>query len=262
MSSKVANLLLALALLACVPSARPFASTSQASGPSRAGLSANETPLEAKVGMRWQAMMTAKNLDFTGKLKSITDDVCVELSNLITDSSVLKTLTLSWNEIGEDCAKEFASALVAAPRSSLTELYLNENQIGSVGATAVTKALALADHTSLQVLDLTENKISDDGATNIAEVLEQARVLKTLKLGVNDIGDEGAHALANALKVNKGLSRLHLGDNHIGNKGATALVDAAVALEMLELEGNTLSEEEKEALLERSPDSLNLVTRR
>ena len=80
----------------------------------------------------------------------------------------------------------------------MTTLSLIWNEIGDEGAKAIAEALKV--NTVLTRLRLGENKIGDEGAKAIAEALKVHAVLTELHLGYNEIGDAGKTAVQDAVK--------------------------------------------------------------
>jgi len=104
---------------------------------------------------------------------------------------------LSGRRISDDEAKYIASALMD-PNTKVKTLDLTWNNIGRDGATAI--AEALKSNETLQTLQLTSNCIDDDGATALANALAYNSTLRTLWLPRNMIGNAGATAIAEVLK--------------------------------------------------------------
>ena len=120
----------------------------------------------------------------------------------------LTELYLSDHSTGnsDDEAKAIAEALKV--NTVLTTLYLSNNSIGDEGSKAI--AEALKDNTVLTTLHLVKNSIGDDGAKAIVEALKVNTFLTTLDLGDNQTGDDQAKAISEALRKNTDLTELSI----------------------------------------------------
>jgi hypothetical protein len=143
--------------------------------------------------------------------------------------------------------------------SDIKSLNLTFNQIGDVGAKAIARALKATP--ALEELGLGSNLITDHGASDIAAGLEDEKSCLTfLNMSGNMIGDRGAAALGEMLEVNASLVEVCLDSNFIGVEGKDALSDGmynntSQSLEFVSLAGNVRS-----GLLYKQRDN-SLVTR-
>lgn len=138
------------------------------------------------------------SLDLTNCGGARTEKALVALAN----NTLLKSLHLSGNQIGDD------GATTLAKNNHLTQLVLISAQIGNRGT------IALAQNTHLVSLNLASNIIDDNGAMAFA----QNTRLNFLYLSMNNIQDIGATMLSS----NTTLSTLMLAKNEIGLNGALA----------------------------------------
>ncbi|KAJ8607622.1 hypothetical protein CTAYLR_005768 [Chrysophaeum taylorii] len=154
--------------------------------------------------------------------------------------------------IGDQGAWRLAEAL--GKNTALRRIGLGRNGISDDGAAAI--AASLKKNILLKELYLHSNNISDDGAAELATV----STLDCLGLQKNLIGDAGAVAFAEHLRCSN-LRKLLLAHNRIGDEGARALATALGSsnckLELLNLQGNPISESAQANLL-RKAASLSL----
>ncbi|ORX45393.1 RNI-like protein [Piromyces finnis] len=120
----------------------------------------------------------------------ITPELILELINIITPESQIKTLTLDQN-----------------PLYSSDELY----------------SQLITRDSPIKYLSLRSNNITNKGAIALSESLKHNKNLALLNLWNNKIGKEGAEALAEGLKVNQSLVGISLSRNIIKDEGAMAL---------------------------------------
>ena len=156
----------------------------------------------------------------------------VAFAGALTGNTVLTSLDVSRNSIGNEGAKAFATAL-----SALTNLNLGGNELcgldfqgrGTYDASGIQAlASALAGNAVLTSLNVADNSIGNEGAKAFATALSDGNtVLKTLNLDHNGIGAEGTKALAAALSDGRALlTDLELFNNKIDAEGAKAIAEA------------------------------------
>ena len=150
------------------------------------------------------------------------------LSFSIASNTVLKSLDLSLNNIGEEGAKTIAKALESGT-APLTSLNVSKNSIGAEGAKAIATVLG---RVVLKSLDLAHNSIGAEGVEATTAALGSA-VLTDLNLSENSIGAEGTSAIVAALGRSV-LKRLDTRDDSINGEAAQQL--AATVLESKSLE--------------------------
>jgi NLR family CARD domain-containing protein 3 len=153
---------------------------------------------------------------------NITATGALSIQGLIVNSSNLKSLILSDNELGDIGVMAIARGLQHLPRGSLEKLDVNANNISSVGATAL--ALMLRINMSLSELNLSYNSIGDEGAVAIAAALQINKTLRCLSLRRNGIGNIGVQKFAESLPLMSALKELILAKNDINQMGASALL--------------------------------------
>jgi hypothetical protein len=167
----------------------------------------------------------------------------VELCEVLSRFSALRTLDLSQNKIGPEGASALGEALKSGT-AVVTTLFLNSNNIGNEGAIVIAEALKV--NAVVTTLSLGSNNIGPEGAIAIAEALKVNAVVTTLSLGSNNIGPEGAIAIAEALKVTAVVTTLGLYNNNIGPEGAKAIAEALkvnAVVTTLNLDYNSIGDE-------------------
>jgi Ran GTPase-activating protein (RanGAP) involved in mRNA processing and transport len=120
---------------------------------------------------------------------------------LSSKKSVVESLNLSRNELGDAEAGIFARVLLA--KQNLKSLGLNTNHIGDAGALEL--AVALRQNNTLEHLGLSKNQIGSDGTSALADALVTNNALKYLSL---TIGDDGATSIAEMLTRNESIENV------------------------------------------------------
>lgn len=103
----------------------------------------------------------------------------------------LLTLDLSWNNIGQEGAVDFATSLPL--NTTLLSLNLASNGLGDSGAQRL--AASLAQQQSLEDLNLSQNGVSDRTSFVLSQVLASHVSLRKVDLSLNPLGEAGARAL-------------------------------------------------------------------
>ena len=190
----------------------------------------------------------------------------------LTQSSQLKSLDLSGNDMTGEIAESLAS--VIKNNSSLEELNLSDNDLKS-SAVIILQALTKISH--LNVLDLSRNNMTGEVAEDLANVIKnnaglrhlglagnnlKSKVLIVLQaltensqlvilsLSINNMKGEVAEDLANVIKNNAGLRHLSLAGNYLKSKALIILqaLTENSQLVVLDLSGNNMNGEVVEHL--------------
>ncbi|XP_036422027.1 NACHT, LRR and PYD domains-containing protein 12-like [Colossoma macropomum] len=154
----------------------------------------------------------------------LTEKNCEHLASVISsESSRLRELDLSWNELGDSGVKLLSVGL-KNPLCKLKILKLWDCKITDYGCSALASALK-SNPSHLRELDLTGNKLGDSGVKLLSTGLENPLCeLETLTLHGCNISDEGCGALASALKSNPlHLRVLDLSVNNLRDSGVKLL---------------------------------------
>jgi len=196
---------------------------------------------------------------------------CQALSKLLSSSTSLKELNISWNALSSEAIELVISGLyhnisldklwvwgshfslqntislasVLRTNHNLVDLNQDTCDIDSYGACQLASALCTND--TLQKLSLWLNPIGVKGATAFGEMLRTNHNLVDLNLGQCDIDSDGACQLASALSTNDALQRLFMGGNSIGVEGATAFAEMLLknkSLKKLNLQDNSIREKD------------------
>lgn len=138
------------------------------------------------------------------------------------EGSVLKSLDLSNNAVGERGLRAFGSLLKS--QTQLEELYLMNDGISEEAARAVSELIPATE--KLKVLHFHNNMTGDEGAVAIAEVVKRSPLLEDFRCSSLRIGSDGGVALAEALGNCVHLRKLDLRDNMFGVEGGVALSKA------------------------------------
>ena len=118
---------------------------------------------------------------------------CQALRELLSSSTSLKELNISWNDLPPEAIELIISGL--------------------------------HHNTTLQKLDMGCSYFSHQNAISLASALQKNHTLVDLNLGQCDIDSDGACPIMSALCMNKKLRALSLHNNSIGVEGAAALVE-------------------------------------
>lgn len=138
------------------------------------------------------------------------------------EGSVLKSLNLSDNALGEKGVRAFGALLES--QSSLEELYLMNDGISKEAARAVCELIPSTE--KLRVLQFHNNMTGDEGAQAISDVVKHSPLLEDFRCSSTRIGSEGGTALSEALESCTRLKKLDLRDNMFGVEAGVALSKA------------------------------------
>ncbi len=182
-----------------------------------------------------QAMALAQSISKCKTLRTLnlsynqlgkTDAIVTALSRALVNNTQLKSLDLSAMGITDQGLEALAILLdsnLLEHNRSLVDLKLSNNEFTIVG---LKKLLSVIPRTSIQRLHLNGNNINNEGCQYIAEVLKTNTQLTHLCLKNNKIGIQGVTSIANGIIANKTLSMLDLGGNKFQDKGAKVLFEA------------------------------------
>ncbi|KAL3505888.1 hypothetical protein ACH5RR_031270 [Cinchona calisaya] len=220
-----------------------------------------------------------KEVDLSDFVAGRPEEEALEVMNIFSaalEGSVLKSLNLSHNALGEKGVRAFEKLLQS--QTSLEELYLMNDGISEEAARAVCELLPSTE--KLTVLQFHNNMTGDEGAIAISEVVKRSPLLQDFRCSSTRVGSEGGIALSEALGTCTHLRKLDLRDNMFGveagialsmalslhenltevylsylnleDEGAVAIADAlkstAPSLEVLEMAGNDITAEAAPAL--------------
>lgn len=138
------------------------------------------------------------------------------------EGSVLKSLNLSNNALGEKGVRAFGALLKS--QAQLEELYLINDGISEEAARAVCELIPSTE--KLRILHFHNNMTGDEGAVAISEVVKRSPLLEDFRCSSTRIGSDGGVALSEALGTCTHLKKLDLRDNMFGMEGGIALSKA------------------------------------
>ena len=176
----------------------------------------------------------------------ITNDAADELSAVITQNVLLEDLLLSNNQLHSTGIELIAESLNKLIK--LRKLDLFNNNIGKEGASSL--AVVVQNSTSLQDLFLSSNNLETSGALEICNALSHICSLHVLTLSNNNINDEVTSQLIEVLNNNH-LYALLIGGNGLecgGLKIAQVIENGNIAMQLLDLSDNKISEQDKEKI--------------
>lgn len=101
-------------------------------------------------------------------------------------------LDLSWNNIGDNGAMEFAAAM-NNQNNSLIKLNLAANAINDHGGQRFMDSIAF--HSTIQEINLSQNNISNRTCFVVSQVLRNHQSMQKLDLSLNPLGEAGARSI-------------------------------------------------------------------
>ena len=160
----------------------------------------------------------------------------------------LRSLDLSWNQIGDLGITDFSRQFPIGSLRALTQLDLHHNQIGDLGMIKFSRSIAIGSK-ELTELDLGENNITDDGLAMLIPLFKtKLSKLTSFSIG-SGITDVGMRALSDEIAIGslRSLTQLFLNSNQIGNAGiiefSRSIASGSMgALTLLYLYGNQIGD--------------------
>ena len=185
--------------------------------------------------------------------RCLDEQAAAALSYAVSKSSIVHTLDVSANYVGDEGARVLSRALGACP--SLMALDASDNDVGPSGG--IELARGVRDAHRLQHLYLSFNALGVGGALAMAAAVAHSTTLLTLDLSFNGLGDDavtafvrrlisGADELEAARKPPPPLRMLQLSGNNVEEEGALAccrlLRKLRTTLKTLALSSNPLTD--------------------
>eukprot|EP00123_Amoebidium_parasiticum_P000894 comp11814_c0_seq1/m.6432 comp11814_c0_seq1/g.6432 ORF comp11814_c0_seq1/g.6432 comp11814_c0_seq1/m.6432 type:complete len:794 (-) comp11814_c0_seq1:236-2617(-) len=154
------------------------------------------------------------------------------MSHLLSTNTNIQAVYLNNNGLGKEGGRIIADALLNAKqnaesrgnRYTLKVFHAGRNRLENVGATCLAEAFKACG--TLEEIHLPQNGISHDGIISISSSLHTNPNLRQLDLNDNTVGEAGGEALARALTSCPKLHRLDLGDCLLRPVGAKAVCEA------------------------------------
>ncbi len=145
------------------------------------------------------------------------------IAELLTKSStLLSSLELGWNQIGD----KGLQAIFAALKLNKTLKKLDVSNCGMTDTGVASLADALCTNNTLEELHIAYSLIHEEGALHIADILRNNNTLSKLLLDGDPIGDKGLQFIFEALKRNTTLKQLSVFRCGMGDAGVASLADA------------------------------------
>ncbi|MBA0599930.1 RAN GTPase-activating protein 2 [Gossypium raimondii] len=166
-----------------------------------------------------------KEVDLSDFIAGRPETEALEVMNIFSaalEGSVLKSLNLSNNALGEKGVRAFGSLLKS--QNCLEELYLMNDGISEEAAKAVCELIPSTE--KLKVLHFHNNMTGDEGALAISDVVKRSPLLEDFRCSSTRVGSGGGVALAKALESCTNLKKLDLRDNMFGVEAGVALSKA------------------------------------
>ncbi|XP_061354404.1 RAN GTPase-activating protein 2-like [Gastrolobium bilobum] len=168
-----------------------------------------------------------KVVDLSDFIAGRSEAEALDVMNIFSaalEGSVLKSLNLSENALGEKGVRAFGALLKS--QNSLEELYLMNDGISEEAARAVCELIPSTE--KLIVLQFHNNMTGDEGALAIADIVKRSPSLEEFRCSSTRIGPEGGVALSDALGNCTHLKKLDLRDNMFGVEGGVSLSKALI----------------------------------
>ncbi|XVE81562.1 hypothetical protein DITRI_Ditri15bG0074800 [Diplodiscus trichospermus] len=205
-----------------------------------------------------------KEVDLSDFIAGRSEAEALEVINIFSaalEGSVLKSLNLSNNALGEKGVRAFGALLKS--QSCLEELYLMNDGISEEAARAVSELIPSTE--KLKVLHFHNNMTGDEGALAISDVVKRSLLLEDFRCSSTRVGSKGGFALSEALESCTHLKKLDLRDNMFGVEAGVALSKAlARHLHLVEVYLSYLNLEDEGAIavanaLKESASSLEVL---
>ncbi|XWS54011.1 hypothetical protein CRYUN_Cryun10bG0051200 [Craigia yunnanensis] len=205
-----------------------------------------------------------KEADLSDFIAGRPEAEALEVMNIFSaalEGSVLKSLNLSNNALGEKGVRAFGTLLKS--QSCLEELYLMNDGISEEAARAVCELIPSTE--KLKVLHFHNNMTGDEGALAISDVVKLSPLLEDFRCSSTRVGSEGGVALSEALESCTHLKKLDLRDNMFGVEAGVALSKALLKhLDLVEVYLSYLNLEDEGAIalanaLKESAPSLEVL---
>ncbi|XP_062108405.1 RAN GTPase-activating protein 2 [Humulus lupulus] len=166
-----------------------------------------------------------KEVDLSDLVAGRPEAEALKVMNIFAEAlegSVLKSLNLSNNALGEKGVRAFGALLKS--QAELEELYLMNDGISEEAARAVCELIPSTE--KLRILHFHNNMTGEEGAVAISEVVNRSPLLEDFRCSSTRVGSEGGVALSEALGTCTHLKKLDLRDNMFGVEGGIALSKA------------------------------------
>ncbi|CAL5413322.1 unnamed protein product [Camellia sinensis] len=163
-----------------------------------------------------------QEVDLSDFIAGRSEAEALEVLNIFSEAlegSVLKSLNLSNNALGEKGVRAFEKLLKS--QSRLEELYLMNDGISEEAARAVCELIPSTE--KLRVLQFHNNMTGDEGAVAISEVVKCSPLLEDFRCSSTRVDSGGGIALCEALSTCTHLKNLDLRDNMFGVEAGLAL---------------------------------------
>ena len=147
---------------------------------------------------------------------------CRALSELLSSSTSVEWLDISWNDLPPEAVELIINGLYG--NTTLKQLIITDSHFSLQNTISLSSVLK-TNHTLVH-LSLGQCNIDSDGACQLASALCTNDKLQLLNLRHNPIEIKGATAFAKMLLKNKSLKKLYLQDDSIGEEGTQKLIDS------------------------------------
>ena len=147
---------------------------------------------------------------------------CRALSELLSSSTSVEWLDISWNDLPPEAVELIINGLYG--NTTLKQLIITDSHFSLQNTISLSSVLK-TNHTLVH-LSLGQCNIDSDGACQLASALCTNDKLQLLNLRHNPIEIKGATAFAKMLLKNKSLKKLYLQDDSIGEEGTHKLIDS------------------------------------
>jgi Ran GTPase-activating protein (RanGAP) involved in mRNA processing and transport len=136
------------------------------------------------------------------------DEAAADLFQSLQNSTSVRELILSGNDLGESC--DYLGEFLRVNKS-VVKLHLGSNSLSP--SAALSLARGLRENTTLEELDLWNCNLGDESGAEILEAVRRAKSLKLLRLNMNKLKRSSLEAVVRLLQTPTALATLNLDSN-------------------------------------------------
>jgi hypothetical protein len=178
---------------------------------------------------------TFSSIDLHGN--NITGNGMIHLAHYLSKATVLRELSLEWNNLGSSIHGFEVLCSAIAENVSLVSLDLRNNCITEAGAGAL--ATLIRANTALQKIDLRWNEIGTEGARTIISALERNKFITEFEITGNKVSEDALNVIEELVERN----RLGVKGNNFFKKSARSQLNLPV-----DEQDSFLNEKDKEVM--------------
>ncbi|XP_072284301.1 NACHT, LRR and PYD domains-containing protein 3-like [Pyxicephalus adspersus] len=204
-----------------------------------------------------EALTTSRIEELHLDNNQLTDSPCPDLASGIRNNQTLRTLNLSWNNLG---GPHFRDLMEALTTSQIEEIHLAGNNLTDSSCPHL--ASGIRNNQTLRILNLSDNNLQGPHFRDLMEALTTSQI-ELLHLAGNNLTDSCCTHLASGIKNNQTLRTLFLTRNNLEGGHLRDLMEALTTSQIKELRirNNPLSDNARQELkkLEKQQAGLQVV---